>query len=140
MSFLEILQSNIDQTLPGSPSPFGRWLNPVIRKAERGDFELEFLAREDMTNPAGIVHGGVLAAMIDETIGVMMYCLSEPTFKASINLITDFLAPAKPGDSLLVKATIKKEGKNLFHAVAEMYRVQDGRIIAVGSSHNFAKS
>ena len=139
-TFLEVLNDNIGQTLPGSPSPFGRWLNPIVRKADHGEFELEFLVREDMTNPAGIVHGGVISSMIDETIGVMMYCLSEPDFKASINLVTDFLSPATPGDSLLVKAFATKHGRNLFHAVAEMYRVSDQRLIATGSSHMYGKS
>ncbi len=137
--FLSILQSRINETLPDSPSPFGRWLDPIVRKAEQGDFEFEFVVREEMTNPAGIVHGGVLAAMLDETLGVMMYCLSEPSFKASINLVTDFLFPAKTGDNLLVKARLTKQGRNLYHGVAEMYRISDMRLIATGSSHMYSK-
>lgn len=138
--FLELLQENINKTLPESPSPFGRWLDPTVRKADLGEFDLEFTVRQEMTNPAGIVHGGVIASMLDETIGLMMYCLSEPDFKASINLVTDFLSPAKTGDHLLVKARVTKQGRNLFHGVAEMYRLADMRLIATGSSHMYKQN
>jgi len=138
--FLRLLQEHLNKTLPESPSPFGRWLNPIVRKAEPGEFELEFIVRQEMTNPAGTVHGGVIAAMLDETIGIMMFCLSEPNFKASINLVTDFLSPAKTGDQLLVKARVTKQGRNLFHGVAEMYRITDMRLIATGSSHMYSKT
>ena len=137
---LKLLQENINKTHPESPSPFGRWLDPIVRKADLGELDLEFTVRQEMTNPAGIVHGGVIASMLDETIGLMMYCLSEPDFKASINLVTDFLSPAKTGDLLLVKARVTKQGRNLFHGVAEMYRLSDMRLIATGSSHMYSKN
>ena len=137
-SALEALKAHIGQTLPKNPSPFGVWLNPIIRSVEHGELELEFLVREDMSNPAGIMHGGITASMIDETIGMMMYCLGEPHFKASINLVVDFLAPARPGDTLLVKAKLTKKGKNLFHALGEMIRKDDHRLISTGSAHMYS--
>jgi acyl-coenzyme A thioesterase 13 len=137
-SALEALKAHIGRTLPKNPSPFGVWLDPIIRSVEHGVLELEFLVRDEMTNPAGIMHGGVTASMIDETIGMMMYCLGEPHFKASINLVVDFLSAARPGDTLLVKAKLTKQGRNLFHAVAEMIRKDDLRLIATGSAHMYS--
>lgn len=138
-TYLEKLQKNSNAPLSESPSPFGRWLNPIVRVASEGYLELEFLVRDDMTNPAGIIHGGVIASMLDETIGIMMYCLPQESFRPSINLITDFLSPAKPGDKLLVKAKVTKQGKNLLHGMAQMYRLEDQRIIATGSAHHYQK-
>jgi acyl-coenzyme A thioesterase 13 len=137
-SAFESLRAHIGQTLKHYTSPFGSWLNPIIRTAEHGELELEFLVRDDMSNPAGIMHGGVTASMIDETIGMMMYCLGEPHFKASINLVVDFLSAARPGDTLLVKAKLTKQGRNLYHGVAEIIRKDDQRLIATGSAHTYS--
>jgi len=139
-TFTKILKEHIGMPFPESRSPFGRWLNPVIASVEHGALELEFTIREEMTNPAGITHGGVISAMIDETIGVMMFCLNAPHFKPTINLVVDFLGSSRQDEVVRVKARVTKQGKNLYHAIAEMFRASDGRLIATGSSHMYAKA
>ncbi|MFM2286644.1 MAG: hypothetical protein RLZZ543_2141 [Bacteroidota bacterium] len=127
-------KSHIGKSYPEGMTTFGRWLQPIIKKVEREELHLEFLTRPEQGNPAGTVHGGVLSAIIDETIGAMMYYTGEPHFKSTINLSVDYLNACRPGDVLLCRARLIKSGKTLLHATADIIREDDNRIIASGSS------
>jgi uncharacterized protein (TIGR00369 family) len=134
----EYFKNNIGANYPDDFKTFGKWLNPILRRVELTELHLEFLTRPEQANPAGIVHGGVIASIIDETIGALMVYASEPHFRASLNLNVDFISSCRPGDTLLCKAKLTKSGKTLSHATAEIIRVDDQRLIAVGSSNLIA--
>src|SRR6185295_19011813 len=59
---------------------------------------LQFEARRDFLNPAGFVQGGMLTAMLDDTMGPALLLLTDGRFTSpSIDLSVSFLAPARPG-------------------------------------------
>ena len=72
---LLFLQSFIGKELSGSPSHYMNWLKPVVLSAERGELIFSYLVRKEMTNPAGLLHGGVTAGIIDDLIGATVYTL-----------------------------------------------------------------
>jgi len=130
----EYFKSHIGKSYPKDMNTFGAWLQPIIKKVEREELHLEFALRPEEGNPAGTVHGGGIAAIIDETIGAMMYYTGEPHFKSTINLSVDYLNSCRPGDMILCRARLVKAGKTLLHATADILREDDGKIIASGSS------
>lgn len=106
-----------------SPSPFGKWLNGMIRSVDYGRLVADFTVREEMTNPAGVLHGGAASAILDDLIGAMVYSLGREYAYTSINLTVDFLHAARLGDIVTATAELIREGKNIIHC--------EGRIVAI---------
>lgn len=59
---------------------------------------IDYLIREEMTNPAGRLHGGIQCAMLDDVIGLAAYTLGRDGFHLSVNLATDYLGRADAGE------------------------------------------
>lgn len=57
-------------------SPLGRWLNGHPERSRTRAYDCWILVREEMTNPMGVLHGGVAAAMMDDVVGMMVYALT----------------------------------------------------------------
>jgi len=136
----EYFKSNIGKGYPADFTTFGKWLEPIVRVVERDRLVLEFVGRKEQANPTGKIHGGIIAALIDETIGAMMFYVGEPHFKNSINLNVNFLSGCRPDDVLLVDAKLIKSGKNLTSGQATITRKDDHKIIATGSCNFMVSS
>jgi len=119
---LEFFRSQIGNSLSQSPSPLGRWLNGTLKEASHGLMTVEFLVREEMTNPMGVLHGGVAAAM-------MVYALGREYGYTSVNLNCDFLSAAREGEVLTVQAHVIRAGKNIIHGECRIVN-ETGKIIA----------
>ena len=126
---LEFFRARIGQDMSGSISPFGRWLNGTVREVEYGRLVADFTIREDMTNPAGVLHGGAGAAILDDLIGAMVYSLGREYAYTSVNLAIDFLHAARIGDVVTAVAEVIREGKNIIHCEGYIL-ASTGKIIA----------
>jgi uncharacterized protein (TIGR00369 family) len=63
-----------------------------------GTIEVAFTATEQFVNPVGVVQGGFLAAMLDDTLGpALVATLGPGEFAPTTNLQVQFLRPARPG-------------------------------------------
>ena len=120
----------MDQT----PSPVGRWLNGRLTDIREGSMEVEFTVREDMTNPMGVLHGGIASTILDEVVGTMVYALGRDFAYVSVNLNCDFLHAARIGDVITAKANVIRAGKNIVH-VEGTITDPEGRIIAKCTSN-----
>ena len=139
MKKLDFFKQNIGKKASlGSPSPLGRWLDGQIEAAEEGWLKVSFEIREEFTNPAGTMHGGIYAAICDEVIGMCTFTLDRPEFFAAINLHTDFLKPAFKGETILCEAKVVRAGKNLVHAECSITNAE-GKLLAKANS-NLIKS
>ncbi len=74
---IEGIKSVIGKEKQLSPSPFMNWLKPVAVAAEYGSLTFEYKIREEMTNPMGHLHGGVIAGIIDDIMGATVYSLEK---------------------------------------------------------------
>ena len=117
-----------------SISPLGRWLNGTIRSADYGRIVADFTIREEMTNPAGVLHGGAIAAILDDLIGAMVYTLGREFAYTSVNLTVDFLHAARLGGIVTATAEVIREGKNIIHCEGRIIAV-DGKLIAKCSTN-----
>jgi acyl-coenzyme A thioesterase 13 len=117
-----------------SPSPFGRWLNGKLLASEVGKMEVELEVREEFTNPAGIMHGGAIAGLIDEVIGMTTFTLGKPGFYVAINLNIDFLRPGKLGERIRVFTEIIRDGRTMAHAECKVLN-EEGKLMAKASSN-----
>jgi len=114
--------------------PFTKWLNGKVVDVKRGEVQLEFLVREEMANPTGILHGGMQSAILDDLIGITCATLGYEGFPLSIDMHVDYLGRVKVGETVTGRAFIVREGHNIIHAMAEL-KDKDGKLIATGNSN-----
>jgi len=99
-------------------------------ESKDGTAELVVEADERHLNPAGAVHGGMLATLVDTTMGAAVKSVVDDV-PATSQLTVTYLRPGKPGklkvsarvgksgDSLTVcEADVEQDGKTLVHALA----------------------
>ncbi len=130
---LSLLKQAVGQTMERSPSPFGRWLNGTLLEVEEGFAVCSFEVRENMSNPLGLIHGGALAAIADEVIGIASATLNLKGRYVSVSLNTEFLNSAKTGDTILAKARIDRAGKTLIHGSCEILHADKQKVVALAT-------
>jgi len=78
-----------------------------------GWVRIGFDGRPDFCNPAGFVQGGILSAMLDDTMGPAVFVMTESKlYTATITMTVNFLAPAKPGP-ITGEAKVTQLGKTI---------------------------
>jgi len=92
--------------------------------AEDGEARLEVEVDERHLNPAGTIHGGMLATLVDTTMGAAVHSAADGEVPVTSQLSLTYLRPGKPG-RLLVTARVRKRGENI--TVCEADVEQDGR-------------
>jgi uncharacterized protein (TIGR00369 family) len=136
---IAFLKENIGKGSGEHLAGFGGWLNgKLMTISDTGDIELEFEIREEMLNPMGTIHGGALASIMDEAMGMQLFVKSgeEEAFFA-MNIAVDFVKNAKFGEKLLAKPEIIRIGRNTANLRCSVYNAA-GEVAAHGSS-NFLK-
>jgi uncharacterized protein (TIGR00369 family) len=132
---LEFFKQQIGRDAANSPSPLMRWLNPIMLSAEEGKLSFQFTIRKEMTNPMGILHGGITAAIIDDSIGATTFSFGEEHFYSTINLAVDYFGSATENDSIIAETTVIKKGKQLINAHCEVWNADKSRMLAKGYSN-----
>jgi uncharacterized protein (TIGR00369 family) len=98
-------------TAPPSSKLLG-WHLIDARPAE-GWIRIGFDGKPDFCNPAGFVQGGILSAMLDDTMGPAVFVMTEGRlFTSTISLTVNFLNPAKPGP-IVGEARVTQLGKTI---------------------------
>ena len=92
--------------------------------AEDGEARLAVDVDERHLNPSGSVHGGMLATLVDTTMGAAVRSTVDDEVPATSQLSMTYLRPGKVG-RLLVTANVRKRGDNI--TVCEADVEQDGR-------------
>jgi uncharacterized protein (TIGR00369 family) len=65
---------------------------------DAGTIEVAFAASDQFLNPAGVIQGGFVAAMLDDTLGpALVATLGPGQFAPTTDLHVQFLRPARPG-------------------------------------------
>lgn len=126
-------------SLKGKPfpsvTPFGKWLSGIVVDGGEDTLTLEFDVRDDMANPIGIMHGGIISAILDEMAGFTVYSmLSTGVCKkfVMISSSVDFLAPARIGQKVKATTTITRNGKIAVNVDCHLVS-DEGVLIAKGS-------
>lgn len=77
---------------------------------DKGWIRVGFEGKPDFLNPAGFIQGGILTAMLDDTMGPAVWLASGAQyFTVTIDLGVSFLKPARPGP-LVAEATVLQMG------------------------------
>ena len=93
------------------------------------------LVDERFLNPAGIVQGGFLSAMMDSAMGAsaVLSVKDRKVYVANTEMKSSFLRPASIGDVLTCTARVLKPGKVVAFLNARVCDDRD-RLVATASS------
>lgn len=98
-----------------------------------GTIEVAFNAGEHLLNPVGVVQGGFLAAMLDDTLGPALVATLPPgQFAPTLDLHVQFLRPAKPGP-LRGHGRVVQRGQQICFLSGELTDAE-GRLLARASA------
>jgi len=98
-----------------------------------GWVRIGFDGRQDFCNPAGFVQGGILSAMLDDTMGPAVFVMTEGRlYTATVTMTVNFLAPAKPGP-ITGEATVTQLGKTVAFVEGRLM-AGDGSVLATSTA------
>jgi uncharacterized protein (TIGR00369 family) len=102
-------------------------------RPEDGWIQIGFDGKKEFCNPAGFVQGGILSAMLDDTMGPAVFVMTEGRlYIATISITVNFLAPAKPGP-ITGEATVMQLGKTVAFVEGRLI-AGDGTLLATATT------
>ena len=100
---------------------------------ETGTIRVQFEARDEFMNPVGTVQGGMLTAMLDDTMGPAAVAhLGGEVFCQTLELKTSFLRPARPR-KLYGEGRVVHRGRDVVFLEGRLEDA-DGRLIATATA------
>lgn len=127
--FWEILEGKI------KPSPARQLLGWKLLDldTDAGYIKVEFQARQEFLNPMGKVQGGLLSAMLDNTLGPLIAAKIETgKFATTLELKTSFIKSADVG-SLIGEGHIVGYGRSICFTEGQL-KDPEGNLIAKASA------
>ena len=96
-------------------SPVTDAWEPLYSRRRSDGVDLQFEIRLAHCNSRGFLHGGVLAALCDQAMGLTLgSVLNNPqTNIVTVNLTLDYLGSAKIGDAVLIEPRVVRAGGSL---------------------------
>ncbi|WP_426440908.1 PaaI family thioesterase [Bradyrhizobium genosp. P] len=102
-------------------------------RPQDGWIKIVFDGKPDFCNPAGFVQGGILSAMLDDTMGPVVFVMTEGRlYTTTITMNVNFLAPAKPGP-ITGEATVTQLGKTIAFVEGRL-TATDGTLLATATN------
>lgn len=100
---------------------------------ERGAIRVQFEAKPEFLNPMGVVQGGFVAAMLDDTLGPALVCTLPPGhFAPTIELKVNFIRPAQLG-ALIGEGRVVSRGGTIAFLEGEL-RTAQGDLVATATA------
>jgi len=127
-----MIKTALDQITPPPVAKLLGWRLLDARPAE-GWIKLGFEGKPEFLNPAGFVQGGMLSAMLDDTMGPAVLVMTEAkSYTTTVSLTVNFLSPAKSGP-IIAEAKVTQLGKSIAF-VEERLTSADGTLLATASA------
>jgi uncharacterized protein (TIGR00369 family) len=106
----------------------------IDARPKDGWIRIGFDGKTAFCNPAGFVQGGILSAMLDDTMGPAVFVMTDGRlYTATISLTVNFLAPARPGP-IIGEADVVQLGKTVAF-VAGKLTAEDGTLLATATAN-----
>ena len=127
-----MIKTALDRMTPPPAAQLLGWHLLDARPAE-GWLKVGFDGKREFCNPAGFIQGGLLSAMLDDTMGPAVLVMSEGRlYTTTISMTVNFLSPAKPGP-IVGEAKVTQLGKTIAFVEAKLM-AEDGTVLATASA------
>lgn len=114
--------------------PLSKWLGGILREVNNDSLTVEFEVTEQMTNPAGFLHGGMHAAIMDEVIGMTVAALDKEYHFVTVNLSVDFLGNVKLGSKVIAVSKVLRQGIRIINVACEIVDM-NGKLLSRSTSN-----
>ena len=118
-----------------APPPAGELLGWRLESVDpdRGTIAVSFDASDRFLNPFGAIQGGLLAAMLDDTLGpALVATLGPGQFAPTTDLHVQFLRPAAPG-RLRGRGRVVRRGRDVAFLAGDLLD-DTGTIVATATA------
>jgi uncharacterized protein (TIGR00369 family) len=118
-----------------APPPAGELLGWRLEAVDpdRGTIAVSFDASDRFLNPFGTIQGGLLAAMLDDTLGpALVATLGPGQFAPTIDLQVQFVRSARPG-RLVGRGRVAHRGSEVAFLSGELVDHR-GRLVATATA------
>ena len=100
--------------------------------AENRSLTLDFAAEDWMLNSKQTLHGGMLASMLDNTMGLAARFVCKTNRLSTVSLAVNYLRPVLPGEHVTVTAQVDKAGRRMIFLSGCVY-AEDGKKAATAT-------
>jgi uncharacterized protein (TIGR00369 family) len=127
-----MIKTALDRMTPPPAAQLLGWRLLDARPAE-GWLKVGFDGKGEFCNPAGFIQGGILSAMLDDTMGPTVLIMTDgELYTTTISLTVNFMASAKPGP-LVAEARVIQLGKTIAFMEGKL-TAEDGTLIATATT------
>ena len=116
----EKVRRRITEVNAAAPGSIAEMMNFRFESCANGDIVLTCQTMPWMRNPAGTLHGGLCATILDQAMGFVSYCLKAGEGTApAVHLSVDYHRPLRPGERVKVTVRVVSVTRNLMNLTAE---------------------
>lgn len=132
LSGLGHLEAMRDGLLP--PPPIAQLMSFGLTSVQTGEVVFTCTPDESVYNPIGVVHGGLVCALLDSVCG----CAVQSTLPlgqayTSVEIKVSYLRPVRAGDALVATGRVVKPGRRVAFSEGDV-RDSGGRVVATATS------
>lgn len=100
---------------------------------------ISFDTRDWMSNPAGVMHGGLIATALDVAMGSLSFFYAGEKITPTISLQTSFIRPIPLGEKLMIEARVTSSGRTVVNATADAWAGgKRDRLLSTGTGVYFS--
>ncbi len=89
---------------------------------EKQEWTFSCVTEEWMRNAAGTLHGGMCAAVLDQAMGYIAWCVKPgPGYAPTVQMQLAYHRPLIPGQNVRIKVRLVAVTKSLIHLASEAY-------------------
>jgi uncharacterized protein (TIGR00369 family) len=127
-----MIQTALDRLAPPPSSELLGW-HLIDARPAQGWVRIGFDGKAEFCNPAGFVQGGILSAMLDDTMGPAVFVMTNgKRYTATVTMTVNFLNPAKPGP-IIGEANVTQLGKTIAFVEGKLI-AEDGAVLATATA------
>ncbi|WP_315765263.1 MULTISPECIES: PaaI family thioesterase [unclassified Bradyrhizobium] len=127
-----MIQTALDD-IPAPPSAKLLGWRLLDAQPAAGWIRVGFDGKHEFCNPAGFIQGGILSAMLDDTMGPAVFAMTDGRlYTATVTMTVNFMTPAEPGP-ITGEARVTQLGKTIAFMEGRLARA-DGTLIAAATA------
>ena len=100
-------------TLTHLIDPFELHVGPIFEQGQKGARRFAFVVDTRHVNMRGVIHGGMLMTFADAVLGQAAWDACDHAACVTLNMQSQFIAPAKAGDLVEVTPVLTRRTRSL---------------------------
>lgn len=98
-------------------------LGMTLERVDKGEVDIAFTHRDDLTQQHGFLHAGVIATALDSACGYAAFSMMpEEAVVLSVEFKTNLMRPAK-GERFVARARVVKPGRTITFCEASAFAI-----------------